>query len=726
MPCEGCHVQFTVFKRKRSCYDCKRYYCHNCLASSSNNNRKHALCERCLLFSKRPLGRSDLTKLKSKDLIFYLQSKHISTAGCVEKEELIELVLQYVNRTDMNSQTFSGGSGSSSGSSSHHTTPQHNGNGGGIEDSGRPSTDYGPSANNSFDSIKQTCQNFFSNLSDNISDSLANLESRACSKNRPPTTMTTTTTNVTEQPRVTTRVIPTYASSQQNSPENPLTSPIAERRQGAETTYTAESLVVNLPPSVPESTENNGHVNMQDECNCSDDEEMIASFNGRTRSPKSEQESHNLSLNKDEHDSVNVISNNCAPSTSTSTSKAPSQYSKLEIYVNDEESSHSSFEELGAIGGISDDSKTTTDTTSNTTDHWQMLDLKANETEPAQHQQQQQQTQQYQESPLENLTSNEDINKAEEHTVQSNNSQQTHYHHPPPTPTHVHPAPRVKKVTRRRSESYLNRRRPQTSVEDDEDDDVNHVLQNARIEEEIQTTSSTSAAIRKTTTKRCCTRCGKNKANIRQQVEKMRQHLESSQMSESDIKQELSEFLAYLEQRTKSIEYSDSEAGISTPSVSRHTNEIEEEEEISVERPVDDHVESERNVDQSESTTAHFYDKDSRFINLDEIESMKQLECLTVKQLKEILMLHRVDYKGCCEKQELLDRVERLWKNLKSTPAVEKLPTDELCKICMDAPIECVILECGHMATCTNCGKVLSECPICRQYIVRVVRFFRA
>ena len=58
--------------------------------------------------------------------------------------------------------------------------------------------------------------------------------------------------------------------------------------------------------------------------------------------------------------------------------------------------------------------------------------------------------------------------------------------------------------------------------------------------------------------------------------------------------------------------------------------------------------------------------------------------------------------------------------------AVDKLQVDDLCKICMDAPIECVILECGHMATCTSCGKVLSECPICRQYIVRVVRFFRA
>lgn len=39
-----------------------------------------------------------------------------------------------------------------------------------------------------------------------------------------------------------------------------------------------------------------------------------------------------------------------------------------------------------------------------------------------------------------------------------------------------------------------------------------------------------------------------------------------------------------------------------------------------------------------------------------------------MKQLKEVLMLHRVDYKGCCEKQELLDRVSRLWKTMRECP----------------------------------------------------------
>lgn len=102
------------------------------------------------------------------------------------------------------------------------------------------------------------------------------------------------------------------------------------------------------------------------------------------------------------------------------------------------------------------------------------------------------------------------------------------------------------------------------------------------------------------------------------------------------------------------------------------------------------------------------------------------LEEFSVKQLKEILVLNRVDFKGCLEKKELIERVRRLLDDYHACPSVDKLPTDDLCKICMDAPIECVILECGHMATCILCGKVLTECPICRQFIIRVVRFFRA
>lgn len=45
-----------------------------------------------------------------------------------------------------------------------------------------------------------------------------------------------------------------------------------------------------------------------------------------------------------------------------------------------------------------------------------------------------------------------------------------------------------------------------------------------------------------------------------------------------------------------------------------------------------------------------------------------ELESMSVKQLKEILMLNRVDFKGCCEKQELKERVERLWQDHVAAP----------------------------------------------------------
>ena len=53
------------------------------------------------------------------------------------------------------------------------------------------------------------------------------------------------------------------------------------------------------------------------------------------------------------------------------------------------------------------------------------------------------------------------------------------------------------------------------------------------------------------------------------------------------------------------------------------------------------------------------------------------------------------------------------------------LPGEDSCRICMDAPINCVLLECGHMVSCVVCGKQLSECPVCRQYVVRAVHTFR-
>jgi len=107
-------------------------------------------------------------------------------------------------------------------------------------------------------------------------------------------------------------------------------------------------------------------------------------------------------------------------------------------------------------------------------------------------------------------------------------------------------------------------------------------------------------------------------------------------------------------------------------------------------------------------------------VYLSEIETLEDLNELSTKQIKDLLAMNRVNFKGCVEKEELLKILQRLWKQDKRNKEnIETMDDDSLCKICMDSPIDCVMLECGHMCTCTNCGKQMAECPICRQYVVR-------
>jgi hypothetical protein len=54
-------------------------------------------------------------------------------------------------------------------------------------------------------------------------------------------------------------------------------------------------------------------------------------------------------------------------------------------------------------------------------------------------------------------------------------------------------------------------------------------------------------------------------------------------------------------------------------------------------------------------------------ITLASIRSLEDMEKLTVKQLKELLSLNRVDYRGCCEKPELMERATRLWQENSQT-----------------------------------------------------------
>ncbi|KAJ1667378.1 hypothetical protein IW140_000909 [Coemansia sp. RSA 1813] len=119
---------------------------------------------------------------------------------------------------------------------------------------------------------------------------------------------------------------------------------------------------------------------------------------------------------------------------------------------------------------------------------------------------------------------------------------------------------------------------------------------------------------------------------------------------------------------------------------------------------------------------------------------------LGIKMLKGILGKHHVDYSNIVEKNELVERVERLVRNTKlemerETATVASASGDDngdstdgndkdVCKICWDASINCVFLNCGHMCTCLECGNKIvesdrRECPICRGHIAKVVHVFR-
>lgn len=170
--------------------------------------------------------------------------------------------------------------------------------------------------------------------------------------------------------------------------------------------------------------------------------------------------------------------------------------------------------------------------------------------------------------------------------------------------------------------------------------------------------------------------------------------------------------------------------------------------------------------------------------SLSDLSNIDDIYNLNIKQIKEILASNFVNYKGCFEKQELIDRLKLLYisnaenKNIENTinQATNSKPKEEekdknsddnnnqlaightdiqshndekdeaklnktdmdlikstkkqydesdICKICMDRLIDCVLIECGHMCACVKCGKLLNECPICRQYVVRALRVFK-
>ncbi|RVE65344.1 hypothetical protein OJAV_G00134740 [Oryzias javanicus] len=100
-----------------------------------------------------------------------------------------------------------------------------------------------------------------------------------------------------------------------------------------------------------------------------------------------------------------------------------------------------------------------------------------------------------------------------------------------------------------------------------------------------------------------------------------------------------------------------------------------------------------------------------RRASLSDLSGPEDVEALSVRQLKEILARNFVDYKGCCEKWELMERVTRLYQDqqnlLEATSAGAAdgagAQEEHLCRICMDSPIDCVLLDTSsERSTCSG------------------------
>ncbi|XP_055701964.1 uncharacterized protein LOC129801193 isoform X2 [Phlebotomus papatasi] len=641
MPCENCSAQFSVFKIKRSCSECRRLYCKQCLVKKKDR----FLCERCVIFTTRPLSRVDLLQLKPKDLIFYCQSKHISTIGCVEKEELVDLVLAHGNSTQDASQ--------------RGRTSMESGN--------RDINDE-DNCTNPFDQIKQTCQNFFNSVAERINNDF-NFDLKTSSS---------------------------FSPRQQPSPPRQSAPIVTDVRSGG--SPASEVFSSSYTSSHPASSS-----------------ASLTSEHSRKGAPKPSGHARSQSVDKtkdelsDLHEfEVIQSTSDLTPDAGPGTSRGGGLRSKQKTGIANSDSS-SSFEELGAVGGSDSFSAVTNNDKSNSETLHISNDLDGQMTSSSEGVQENGRREKANSAECSfNVRELEALRGAiyatRSHPCGEGMSLSTSIDS---TPVH-----RSRRLIRRRSDSYI--------------------IDTGVIERDISAMFEDESSRKRSRTS--SQRSGKEREVLRGKLAQFKNEMAALGLSDASVQEQLDAVLKYLEERKLSSTLEPSTSAVSPPwEIQAEREEIGEfvastsdNDGIHVypmgETEIFDGIPVINVEKQANSGDLHA----RRYTRLDDITSSAELEKLSVKQLKEILMLNRVDFKGCCEKNELLERVTRLWNDHRTYPSVDKLQPDDLCKICMDAPIECVILECGHMATCTNCGKILHECPICRQYIVRVVRFFKA
>lgn len=115
------------------------------------------------------------------------------------------------------------------------------------------------------------------------------------------------------------------------------------------------------------------------------------------------------------------------------------------------------------------------------------------------------------------------------------------------------------------------------------------------------------------------------------------------------------------------------------------------------------------------TTTSSIQDTSAlrKHASLSDLNSIDDIECLSIRQIKEMLAFNFVDYRDCVEKKDLVERLKRLYNSVSENkpnlneqnneivnPAKENKDNSAsnesiICKICMDSAIDCVLLNCG-------------------------------
>ena len=84
-------------------------------------------------------------------------------------------------------------------------------------------------------------------------------------------------------------------------------------------------------------------------------------------------------------------------------------------------------------------------------------------------------------------------------------------------------------------------------------------------------------------------------------------------------------------------------------------------------------------------------------------------------------------WKRMKERQENEEFMRRMHEEVAlENGSAEGAGGNNVCVVCLDRPRSVVILDCGHICACHECAALLTNCPVCRRRIVRLVPTFNS